>query len=81
MVKTKPPRYPEENESKNSTYRQKGQAPKIKRYQGKNTQTKIKGPELKAETNFKGWCINLEGYIFDLGPRASDKFDKTVKDL
>ena len=81
VVKTKPPRSPEGNYSKNSADKHKGQALKTKRYRGKNTRTKTQGLELKAETNSKGRCSNQEGYIFNLGPRASYKFARTMKEL
>ena len=59
----------------------KGQESKTKRYRDKKTRTKIQGPKLEADTNFKSWCSGLEGYIFDLGPIASDKFARAMKDL
>ena len=48
---------------------------------GKRTWTKNQGPELKDKTDLKGWRSDLEGYIFDLGPRSLDKFSRTMKDL
>ena len=50
-----------------------------KKYRGKKTQTKSQGPDPEDETKFKGQCSDLEFYIFDLWPRASDKFTKTMK--
>ena len=38
------------------------------------------GPELKTETNFKGWCSDLEGYIFDLGLLSSEIFVRTINE-
>ena len=43
--------------------------------------TNTQGTELKYETKFKGWCPNLEGYIFNLWPRALDKFSRTMKEM
>ena len=43
--------------------------------------TKTPCPELKAETEFKGQWSDLEVYIFDLGPRYSDKFYSTMKEM
>ena len=42
--------------------------------------TKIQGPELESEFNFKGQCSDLKGCIFDVGPRASEKNYITVKE-
>ena len=81
MVKTKPSRYPEGKESKNLTDEHKGQATKTKRYRGKNNRTKTQVLELKAETNFKGRCSDLEGYGFELGTRVLEKFARTMKEL
>ena len=81
VVETKPFRPPELNESKNSTNKKKVQAPRSKKYKGKKDRTKYQCPEPKVETDFKVWCSDLEVYIFDLGPRASDKFSMTMKDL
>ena len=72
MVESKAHRYPEENDSKGSYDEIKWQAPKTKRYRGNKTWTNNQGPELKADTDFKGWCTNLEGDVFDIGPRALD---------
>ena len=81
MVEIKPSRYPEGNKSKNSTDKNKGQAFKTKRYRCKKMRTKTQGPELKSDTDFKGLCSDLEGCVFDLGLRASDKFARTMKDM
>ena len=81
MVKIKPSRPSEGNELKNSTDKNKAQAPKSKKYRGKKTRTKSQGPEPKAETNFKGWCSDLGGYIFGLGPRSLEKNSRTMKEL
>ena len=59
----------------------KWQAPKSNKYRGKNTWTKYQVLEPKSKTNFKVWCSDLEGCIFDLGPRASDKFYSMMKDM
>ena len=37
--------------------------------------------EPETETDFQGRRTDLEGYTFDLGPRASDKFARTMKEL
>ena len=63
------------------TDKKKGQSFKPKRYRGKKMRTKIQGLELKSETDFLGWCSDVEGYIFNIGPRASEKFSKTTKKL
>ena len=44
-------------------------------------QTKTQGTSLKSKTNFKVQCSDLEGSIFDLGPRALGKFAMTMKYL
>ena len=81
MVKTKPSRFPEGNELKNLTDKNKVKAPRPKRYRGKSMWIKTQGPELKSKTNFKVWCSGLEGCIFDIGPRALFKFASTMKKL
>ena len=37
--------------------------------------------EPEANNNLNGQCSDLEGYILDLGTRASDKFARTMKYL
>ena len=81
MVKTKPFRRPEGKKSKNSTGESKGQAPKSNNYKGKNTREKSQGTDTNAKTNFKGWCSNLEGHIFDLGLRYLEFFSQTMKEM
>ena len=61
MVENRPPRSPEGNESKGTNEEIKGESSKPKRYRGKKTWTKNQGPELKADTEFKGRCSDLEG--------------------
>ena len=80
-AKTKPYRSLEVNKYNNLTDKNKGKASNPKRCIGKKKWTKTQGPELEAETNFKGWCSDLEGYILDLGPRALDKFARTMTNL
>ena len=80
MVELKPSRTPEGDELKNQTDGNTEQASKTKKYGCKNHQNKP-SPEPEAETNFKGRCTDLEGCIFDLGRRASDKFPQTMKEL
>ena len=58
----------------------KGQESNPKKYRGKKTRNNpILDP--KEDTYFQGRCTDLEGYILDLGPRASKKFDRTIKEL
>ena len=80
MVTLKPSVPPEGNKSKILTDRNNGQASKPKKYRGKNPQ-KHPSSDPKAETNFQYLCTDLEGYIFDFGPRASNKFAQTMKEL
>ena len=58
----------------------KGQASKTNKYRGKTPQNKPR-PYPEAATDFQGRCTDLEGYIFDLGPRASKKISQTMKKL
>ena len=51
---------------------------KSKKYIGKNPRNKP-SPEPETETDFQVQCTDLEGYTFDLGTRASDKFARTMK--
>ena len=37
--------------------------------------------EPETKTGFQGWCTDLEGYTFDLGPRSYEKFARTMKEL
>ena len=48
---------------------------------GKITWTKSQGTDIESNTNFKGQYSDLEDYIFDFGPRAYDKFSRTMKDM
>ena len=52
-----------------------------KRCRGNKTHIKTKGPELRVQIYFKVRCSDLEGYVFDIGPRASDKFYRIMKEL
>ena len=80
MVESKPSRPSEGNELKIPTAGNKGKAYKTKKYRGKKPQNKpITEP--KDETDFQGRCTDLEGYTFDLGPRAPEKFAQTIKEL
>ena len=74
MVNNKPSCSPEGKKLKNLTKKNKGQSSKPNRYRGKKMGTKTQGPELEDETNFKGWCSYLEGYILNLGTISSDNF-------
>ena len=58
--------------------REKASTPK--KYGGKKPQNKlILEPE--TETDLQVSCTDLEGYYFDLVPRESDKFSRTMKEL
>ena len=71
VVKIKSSQSSEGNELKDSIDKSKGRASKPKSCKGKKTQTKTQDPELRADTDFKGWYSDLEGFVFDLRPRAS----------
>ena len=43
--------------------------------------TKPQVPDPEVDTNFKGRCSHLEGYIFNIGPRSLEKLDRIMKDL
>ena len=78
MVESKPSRPPEGNELKIPADGNKVQASKPNKYRGKKPWNKPSlGP--KTETDFQGGCTDLEGYTFDLGPRASENFARTMK--
>ena len=79
MVNSKPPRSHEGNESKGFNNKSKGQASNTKRYRGDNIWNKNQRIELKANTDFKGRCSDLEGYVFNLVPISSDKFARMTK--
>ena len=81
VVTTKLFRPYEVNWFKNLTGGNKGQASKSNKYRGNKTWTKSQVPYPKAGTDFKGWCSDLEGYIFNLVLRSSEKFFRTMKDL
>ena len=65
MVELKPSRPPEGNELKIPTERNKGQASNTNKYRGKKHRNKPR-PEPKNETDFQGWCTDLEGYTLTL---------------
>ena len=81
MVKLKTSRPPEGNELKIPTDGNKGQVSKLKQYRGNKQPRNKSSLEPKTETDFQGRCTDLEGYTFDLGPRASDKVARTMKEL
>ena len=81
MVENRPPRSPEGNESKGTNEEIKGESSKPKRYRGKKKRTKTQGPYIKADTDFKGWCSELEVYVFDIGLRALHKLSRTMNEL
>ena len=81
MVKIRISRFPEGNESNNLTGLHKGEASNTNRYQDNKTQTNTQGPELEAEIKFNSWCSNLEGRIFNIDPRASYNFSRTINYL
>ena len=80
MVRSKPSCPLEVNESKIPIDVNKLQASNTKNYRGKKPRNKP-SPEPKTKNDFQGRCTDLEGYTFDLGPRASKKFTKTMKEL
>ena len=80
MVESKPSRPPECNELNIPTDGNKVQAYMPNIYRGKKPQNKP-SPEPKTKTSFQGQCTDLKGYTFDLGPRASAKFSRTMKEL
>ena len=81
MWEIKPPQFPEGNKPKGSSDKSKRQSFKPKRYRAKNTWTKTKYMELKAGTNFNGWCSDMEWYVFDILPRELEKFASTMKEM
>ena len=80
MVESKLSHPSQDNESKILTDSNKWQASNPKTYRYDKPQNKP-SPDPEAETDFQGGCTDLEGYIFDLGPRASNKFSLTMKGL
>ena len=74
MVESKSSRSPEGNELNIPTDRNKVQASKPKKYRAKKQPRNKPSLDPKTETYFQGQCTELEGYTFDLGPRASGKF-------
>ena len=72
---------PEINKLKKLTEKNKGQSPRSNKYRGKKTLNKYQGPEPKADTNFKGQCSDLEGYIFNHEPRSLETFSRTMQDM
>ena len=81
MVESKPYRPPEGNELKIPNDGNKGQVSKTKEYRGKKQPQNKSSLEPETETDFQGRCNDLEDYTFDLGPRASDKFARKMKEL
>ena len=81
MVESNPSRTPEGNALKIPTDRNMGQVSKPKKYRGKKQPRNKSSLDPETETDFQGWCTDSEGYTFDLGPRASDKFARTMKEL
>ena len=81
MVGLNPSRSTEGNELKISTDGEKGQVSKPKKYRGKKQLRNKSSLEPETNTDFQGWCTDLEGYTFDLGSRASDKFSRKMKEL
>ena len=81
MVESKPSLPPEGNELKIHTDGNKVQAFIPKKYRGKKQPRNKPILEPETKTNFQGWCTDLGGYNFDLGPRASDKFARKMKEL
>ena len=81
MVESKPSHPTEGNELKIPTDRNKGKYHNKKNYIGKKQPRNKPITEPKTETDFQGRCTDLEAYTFDLGPRASEKFTRTMKEL
>ena len=81
MAEQKPSHPPEGNGLNIPTDRNKVQASKPKKYRGKKQPQNKPILEPETETDYQGRCTDLEGYTFDLGPRASDKFAITMKEL
>ena len=81
MVESKPSRPPEGNEQNIPTDRNNVQASNPNNYRGKKQPRNKSSLEPETETDFRGRCTDLEGYTFDLGPRASDRFARTMKKL
>ena len=59
----------------------KVKASKPKKYRGKKQPKNKSSLEPETDTDFQGRCTDLEGYTFDLGPIASDKFSRKMKEL
>ena len=81
MVESEPSRPPEGNEWKIPTDGNKGQVSNPKKDRGKKQPWNKSSLDPETETNFQGRCTDLEGYTFDLGPSASDKLARTIKEL
>ena len=81
MVKSKLSHPPEGNELNIPTDGNKGQASNPKKYRGKKQPKNKSTLDPETKTEFQGRCTDLEGYTFELGPRASDKFARTMKEL
>ena len=81
MVESKPSRPPEGNELKIPTESNKGQVSKPNKQRGTKQPQNKSSLEPTTETDFQGRCTDLEGYTFDLGPRAYEKFAITMKEL
>ena len=81
MVELKPSRPNDGNESNIPTGGNKVQSSKPKKYRGKKQPRNKSSLEPETETDFQGQCTDLEGYTFDPGPRASEKFARTMKEL
>ena len=64
-----------------STGESKGKASNMNIYRVKKIQNKTQGLELKAHTNFKGQYSDLEGYVFNIGPRDLNKLSRTMREL
>ena len=80
MVKSKPSHPNEGNELKILNDGNKGQASNHKKYRGNKPKNKP-SPEPETKTDSQGWCTDLEFYTFDPGPRTSEKFSITMKEL
>ena len=81
MVESKPSHPPEDYELNIPTEGNKGQAYNPNKYIGKKQPQNKPTLEPETETDFQGRCTDLEGYTFDLGPRVSNNFSRTMKEL
>ena len=70
MIELKQSCPPEGNALNVPTDGNKGQSSKPNKYICKKQPQNKPSLESKTETDFQGWCIDLEGYTIDLVPRS-----------